>query len=1486
MRRRLVLGALMLGLAVVVSGSAVTAGGRTPAGELPLYGVLSGSPPYREPLVLTRLHPRTLAPVRSRQLAVPRRMVLAGRSPDGRLAAFFERQPAAVRVIDLETMRIQGELPLRLGKRWRIREAAWLTADRLVFVVQRLRGSYEQIVDTRQVVVVDPLALRVVARTPFANAMALHTAAHGGDRLVLLLGRGDRRDNKHLLAVISSSGDLRTTEFTLGGTAPSFPALAVEPSGKRALAITADTSVVDVDLDSLQVVRQQVTGAAEFFAPRTWAGRAAIRLDEHTLAVYGSNTSVTRSGSASVPAGVVLLDTRNWQARVIDPQASGATFSAGTLVTYGVRQQPQSNARKATRPMLTGIGLRAYDPSGAPQWRRYGGQPLAAQAWGDVAVVHEPSITGHSRVFPIELSSGRRLAPTRERNLWLLPQPAEGRRALAAAAKDRHAIEVEGDSQEIAGTAREDVTRVSVVLVNGTEQELALEPDGFAYRAPSPEQSVRVVQAYAGEQLVATVSLPVRCGGAAGPCAAPAATAEAPAYAVIGGVPTGGSTLARVDPRTLRPIGASLALRDPYVYPHARSPDGTKVALTTYKSSLIRIADLEQMKVVRELRLPGSGEARSLHWVANDRLIAIAQRMSKPTRRYVRERTATTLDPGTGEIVARRPLTNKLAVSGIGVGGGRVVVLLRSSLGKGSTVELAVVDSDGRVRARAFEVGRRRGGALNRPSLAVEQSGRRAFLLVPPDGRETPPLFEIDLETLSVSRRKLRVEPEGELPPAAIGGGVYVEAATDRHLVAAGAVAANTVSDPGPFPAAGVFLIDTVGWVARQLDPRALYFQLHGGNLITYGPANGPRGLDRGAGVSVYELSGRRLAHLYANRRFSRLEFAGGYGHILLDPPRTKRLVFDARAGKPLGMLPALRQRIEVLAPPPSPAPRRATAAAPPAASPHQSADPFTRVSNRGTRVQPEATRPGEREHTPRDLFLLRRDEGRAVYRIGGLRAGYTSCYATGRASEIGRLGMTACGRARSTGFPSRAQPILDLSGIQLRRGQKTPNLFRLEGLAADAIAEIGLLDADGEEVERVPVEANVYLLAAPPREANGDLVAYDRDGRIVFRSDRRAERNPPPPSTSAGALAGFRLKLRLPTGWSGEIRRSGAGPFRALVFASNRLSTRNARSVNVALSERDPREKPAYPTLTRPPRLDREDVRPTKGGRGRGERRFTLNGRQFKLQLFFGAARPPATSLAAVNRLLASLEVGAIAVPLTIDTSQPPLQRGRAEGVLVDVYRSGTVVFRFDPASRLYRQLDGKHVSLACVTFDSVSPWEPNEAWTTRPLAPTVQVRISEATRPQQPYATLDPATEARAPFDGCLVSGSYGRRWNDPRGQHSPAEIGFTRVGARFFAERAVARDLALFIRSPKLSAIRRAMKRGAPAPAAMAIARRFPVRVRALSGHDSFAAVGTIGVRTSGRDVIEISQRTPGGRKLFVRLRAGRIGHHNLQGLAFVF
>jgi hypothetical protein len=545
-------------------------------------------------------------------------------------------------------------------------------------------------------------------------------------------------------------------------------------------------------------------------------------------------------------------------------------------------------------------------------------------------------------------------------------------------------------------------------------------------------------------------------------------------------------------------------------------------------------------------------------------------------------------------------------------------------------------------------------------------------------------------------------------------------------------------------------------------------------------------------------------------------------------------------------------------------------------------ADPFARVSNRGTRVTPKADSPGEREHIPRDLFLLRSTEGRAVYRIGGVRPRFTSCYATGPGKAIGRLGSTACGRSGAPGFPSRTQPLLDLSMYGGERGEPI-NLLRLEGAAADAITEVGLLDRSGAVLERVPVVANVYLSASPPSAAVA-IAAFDREGRLVYRTDR-----PPRPETTRPAsprrLAGFRLRLELPSGWSGQIRRSSAGVARALVLAGNRLPTSNPRSVAFSLNERYPRAQPLLRRVALPPQLTRRDLRLRGGGAEAGQA-FTLKGRQFELQVAFAAMPPPAAALREVNALLRSLYVGAIATAPTRAASAP-LQAGAAADVAVEVHRSGLVIFRFDRSSELYRRLQRQRLSLGCLDFDSTDAWEPNE-WSTssKRLSETVSITINDTTRPRPPYATLDPATEARPPFAGCFVSGSYGRRWDDPRGQHAPAEIAFTETARRFFDERAVARDLALFSRSPKLKTLRRAMKNGSAAPPAARIRAGLPTRVVALAEQHQLPNRGEIGIWSDRGGRVEVAAQAASGKRLFIRMREGRIDAHNLEGLAFVF
>jgi hypothetical protein len=60
--------------------------------------------------------------------------------------------------------------------------------------------------------------------------------------------------------------------------------------------------------------------------------------------------------------------------------------------------------------------------------------------------------------------------------------------------------------------------------------------------------------------------------------------------------------------------------------------------------------------------------------------------------------------------------------------------------------------------------------------------------------------------------------------------------------------------------------------------------------------------------------------------------------------------------------------------------------------------------------------------------------------------------------------------------------------------------------------------------------------------------------------------------------------------------------------------------------------------------------------------------------------------------------------------------------------------------------------------------------------------------------------------PLDGCELDSADGHRWPDKLASHSPLELAFTAKGRAYFADRAAARDLALFVRSRRMQQIRK--------------------------------------------------------------------------------
>jgi hypothetical protein len=102
-------------------------------------------------------------------------------------------------------------------------------------------------------------------------------------------------------------------------------------------------------------------------------------------------------------------------------------------------------------------------------------------------------------------------------------------------------------------------------------------------------------------------------------------------------------------------------------------------------------------------------------------------------------------------------------------------------------------------------------------------------------------------------------------------------------------------------------------------------------------------------------------------------------------------------------------------------------------------------------------------------LFVAKRRDGGPCY---------ISSMSHGKASS--EFGAIACFSSSSV-FPSADAPILDVSPLRLAPGATSPEVETLVGFAADDVAAIKLIGADGSTVT-VPVVQNVYVkrLTAP----------------------------------------------------------------------------------------------------------------------------------------------------------------------------------------------------------------------------------------------------------------------------------------------------------------------------------------------------------------------------------------------------------------------
>jgi hypothetical protein len=348
-------------------------------------------------------------------------------SPDRSRLALARHEAGALRslrLVDVRRMRVAADVRLTGGP---IGLLAWPARER-VLAVQELCCDGRQ-----QLLVVDLAQRRVAASRPLEGSVLL--AEWTARELVLLLAPAQRIGPARL-AIVDADGAVRLVglERIRAGRElvdpvrhemkQSVPGLAVDGEGRRAF-VVAPGVVASVDLANGTVgyhrparSRSLLSRLRDWLDPVAQAKgasgpiRSARWLGGGLLAVTGTDESPTGELEARLrPAGLDLVDTRNWTKRTIDRDVNEVRVAGDLLLATG-----------------SSAGLSAYGFDGHRRFRLLEGRETWIEhVHGARAYVHSPLPDGRlGPLLVVDLATGS--ITTRRRQLlpWLVAQPAWG----------------------------------------------------------------------------------------------------------------------------------------------------------------------------------------------------------------------------------------------------------------------------------------------------------------------------------------------------------------------------------------------------------------------------------------------------------------------------------------------------------------------------------------------------------------------------------------------------------------------------------------------------------------------------------------------------------------------------------------------------------------------------------------------------------------------------------------------------------------------------------------------------------------------------------------------------------------------------------------------------------------------------------------------------------------------------------------------------
>ena len=384
-----------------------------------------------------------------------------------------------------------------------------------------------------------------------------------------------------------------------------------------------------------------------------------------------------------------------------------------------------------------------------------------------------------------------------------------------------------------------------------------------------------------------------------------------PPLGVVGYKP---AVVARLDPRTLRPLAGARIRLHYGVSSYGWSPDGSRLVLGDVDDDALHVIDPVRVRRLATIKFGIVAEApQRLAWLSPRRVAVVAGDPADGA-------TLVMADPVAGRVVSRRRLDPAGIVT---VRAGDRLVLLHTPIDQIAPVRLSVVDDRGRLRT--VELAGVRAGFQNPPdwdrpgaygigrdaSLAVDREGGRAFVVA-----AGPTVAEVDLDSLQVAYRQLRqpvpllrrlahwLVPPAEAKLAAgsgraacwLGGGTLAVWGTDATV--SGDTPETLRSRQLP---SGVKLIDTRAWTIRPLDPAANQASWQAGRLLAYGgtwDAEAQR--QRGVGLTLYGPGNSPPRHLLGTQAVEQARLHGDLVYASVDTGGElwARVVVSLRSGR------------------------------------------------------------------------------------------------------------------------------------------------------------------------------------------------------------------------------------------------------------------------------------------------------------------------------------------------------------------------------------------------------------------------------------------------------------------------------------------------------------------------------------------------------------------------------------------------------------